>query len=201
MSARPRLMPLPLALVSFSLLLSSCSTLLGFTPERAVIREIMQTSDPNFTILPDSVQVLQSVDWNEDVLVIAVYQRSGRNNQIENCLDVYIVEMTRTGWMAGSGGSGCMTAGAMDQPVDAAGGSLSLENEPAISYTYGLVHDPKIAAIEVTWSDEQVQVVEVVNGSYIAIRSDFVFHQKVRGLDAEGASQFASPAIEVAPGK
>ena len=82
-----------------------------------------------------------------------------------------------------------------------AGGSQSGGNQPALSYTYGLVYDPKIVTIQVTWSDEPVQTVEVVNGSYLAVRSDFVSYQQVRGLDAEGAILFASPAIEVAPGK
>jgi hypothetical protein len=94
-----------------------------------------------------------------------------------------------------------MTAGAANQAVEISGGSQSGSNWPALSYTYGLVHDPNIIVIEVTWSDGQVQTDEVVNGSYLVARSDIVDFQQVRGLDANGEALFTSAPIEVPPGK
>jgi len=182
------------------LLLSACSQMLNFTPERAAIQEVLRSSEANLPVDPDSVQVLQTLAQGENTLVLVAFQRERATALPDECLFMYEMHRSVLGWVAGSGGGGCGPIGGGGQPLDVGSGAHR-SDELASSHVTGLVRDPLIASVEVTWDDGEVQQVPVVNGSYLAWREGVSSPVQVSGLDAQDQVIYTSDSPILAPGK
>jgi hypothetical protein len=186
--------------VTIVLLLSACGSMLNFTPERAAVQEVLRFGEPNLPVDPDSVQVLQTQAQGEMTLVLVAFQRGRGAAFPDECLAIHEVRRTALGWMTGSGGTGC-------GPIGGTGGSLDVgsgahrSNESASSHTFGLVRDPLIATVEVTWDDGQVQQVPVVNSSYLVWREGVSSPAFVTGLNANDQEIFTHESPVFAPGE
>ena len=55
-----------------------------------------------------------------------------------------------------------------------------------LSAVYGQVFDERVTALEVAWADGENQRVEVVDGSYLALRDGSQEMVEVLGLNADG---------------
>jgi hypothetical protein len=182
------------------LLLPSCSPLLNFTPERAAVQEALNFSEPNLPVDPDSVQVLQTQEQGEMTIVLVAFQRGRGTGMPDECLAIYEVRRSALGWMTGSGGTGCGPIGGDGRALEVSSGAHR-SNESASSHATGLVRDPLIASVEVTWEDGEVQQVPVVNNSYLAWREGVSDPVQILGLDAGGQVIYTSDAPVLAPGK
>ena len=171
----------PGVLISLMLLLAACGPVLAFTPERAVIQDLLASNAGQ--IIPDSIRVLQVQPWQDGHLVLAAYQIQDVN-QVQDCASITQVIQRRTGWIPSSGGAGCQTAVPNTQPIDLNGGGLSGTHTQPTYYYYGLVYDQNVSAVEVTWDDGQVQSTAVVNNSYILARNTDSQALQIRALNA-----------------
>lgn len=187
--------------------LSACVPLIGGTsPQQVVLQEINRSMEKQAALDNNSVQVRQTVDFQGKAFVFVTFDRQieGRH---ESCEWVYSTQKTRWGtWVPSSGGGGC--SGQISGPPQPAtplsmGGGTSSggPNDPGYSEVYGVANHKDIVRVRVTWEDEKMQEVELVNGSYMAIREGSHQWNTVEGLDAAGNLVFANPPLEKAPGK
>jgi hypothetical protein len=181
-------------------LLAGCGPLLNFTPQRAAVQEALNFGEPDLPVDPDSIQVLQSQEQGEMTLVLVAFQRGRGPTMPDECLAIYEVRKSALGWQVNSGGTGCGPIGGDGRAIDVTSGSQR-SNESASSQTVGLVRDPSIVTVEVTWQDGEIQSVPVINGSYLAWREGVSSHTVVLGLDAGGEVIYASDTGAAAPGK
>lgn len=175
------------------LLLAACGPAFAFTPERAVIQDLMTSNAGQ--IIPDSIRVLQVQPWQDGRLVLAAYQIQDVN-QVQDCVSITQVIQRGTGWDSTGGGAGCWPAGANDMPVDVGGGGLSGSDRQPLKYYYGLVYDPNISTVEVSWDDGEVQSVPVVNSSYLLARNGNPEALQVRALNAAQEVIFSFDMVE-----
>jgi hypothetical protein len=187
--------------VVMPLLLAACGPLLNFTLERAAVQEALNFSEPNLPVDPDSIQVLQTQEQGEITLVVVSLQRGRETAMPDKCLAMYEVRRTALGWMTVSGGTGCGPIGGNRSALDVSSGGAHQSNESASSHVTGLVREPLITFVEVTWADGEVQQVPVVNGSYLAWREGVSNPVKILGLDAEDQVIYTWETSVPAPGK
>jgi hypothetical protein len=188
----------PGVLTSLMLLLVACGPALAFTPERAVIQDLLASNAGQ--IIPDSIRVLQVQPWQDGSLVLAAYQIQNAN-QVQDCVSIIQVIQRGTGWDSAGGGAGCRPAGANDMPIDVGGGGLSGSDRQPFKYYYGFVYDPNVSTVEVTWDDGEVQSVAVVNNSYLLARNGDPEALQARALNAAQEIIFSFDMAEPAPGK
>ena len=78
------------------LLLAACGPVLAFTPERAVVQDLMTSNAGQ--IIPNSIQVLQVQPWLDGRLVLSAYQTQDANRKMD-CVSLTQVVQRRTGWV------------------------------------------------------------------------------------------------------
>jgi hypothetical protein len=96
-----------------------CGSLLTFTPERAAVETLLGA--PEFSgrqkdILPGSVKVAQTLDWQDGAMVIISYGAADREARPLDCLHLFQVTRERSGWVAISQGEDCMPADRIGEP-------------------------------------------------------------------------------------
>ena len=72
--------------------------------------------------------------------------------------------------------------------------------DPGVSTVYGHVLVQEIRTVQVTWKDDMMQQVEVINASYMAARAGQVEWERIEGLNADQEVIYTSD-IEFAPEK
>lgn len=194
-SARAWLLPIIL-LGLLSLTLAACSAIpVGFTPEQAVMQGVANSPRPNAFVDRDSVKALQRLEFGGMTFVM-VSSRQQADGHFEDCLWLFEARKSPIGgWESGSGGGNCSTQTGGDpapqQPLDVGGGAqTSSPPDKGVCYTYGVVRQPDIVKVRVTWKDGQVQEVPVVNASYAAIRAGQFNMSRVDGLNEKGESVY-----------
>jgi hypothetical protein len=169
--------------------LSACAGVLSFTPERAAVQQVMQIQG----VQPESVQILQKGEVGELTVVLVGYRRILAQAGEMQCLAHYEMINWAGWWMAGSGGGGCSTVEAGGPPLGANQGSYR-SNERAYSVVDGLVHQPDIREIEVTWEDGEAQRVKVESASYLVLRLGSEHrYQTVQAYDEQGERVYTLP--------
>ncbi|MEJ2266559.1 MAG: hypothetical protein P8X95_24190 [Anaerolineales bacterium] len=196
--ARKNVLQNPWVLIALMLLLAACGPVLAFTPERAVVQDLMTSNAGQ--IIPNSIQVLQVQPWLDGRLVLSAYQTQDANRKMD-CVSLTQVVQRRTGWVPVSGGAGCQSGSTNTQPIDINGGGVSGGDRQPLKYYYGLVYDPNIATVEVSWDDGEVQSILVENGSYLLVRNGNPEALQVRALNAAQEVIFSFDMAEPAPGK
>jgi hypothetical protein len=192
-----------LAAALLALLLASCSAM-AFSPEQAAVEGVQHGSGPDFTINENSIQVLQTQQAGESTLVV-VYFTGSRMGRAEECL--YLQETFRNrlgGWSMSSGGGGC-SSGPQGEGAISIGGSISSRagdgtGNHGISGVYGMVYDPQVTSVQVTWADGEVQSSPVVAGSYVVSRPVQMEYTLVEALDEQEQVIYEN-GFDIAPGK
>jgi hypothetical protein len=135
--------------------------------------------------------VLQSQESGDSTLVLVKFLQSQGPEQQE-CLFLYQMRRGPAGWQSDGGGGACSPTGGVQEPVEISAGTQSGSDRPPLSEVDGLIRDPRIVTIEVTWDDGEVQQVPVINGSYLAWREALSSPLIVRGLAEQGEVVFTS---------
>jgi hypothetical protein len=191
----------------FLLILTACGPM-GFSAEQAAI-QAMRDSHGHGSIYEDTIKILQTKQVGKDVYVLYSF-RTQEVNYEADCTWMYRVQRGRLGlWQPANGGGGCSGALPGSDPgplmdLEISGGGSQSTNGPAdpgTSEVYGKVNRADIVKVRVTWDDGQIEEVDVVNGSYVVIRSGLVKTVKVDGLDESGAVIFTNPIGGPAAGK
>jgi hypothetical protein len=193
-----RLLGSYLALVLALLFLSGCS--LTFSPEQAAIRTVLESQirpQPD----PATVRVLQSQPWGDSVVVLLTYQAVDQGGGVVECLSMYEIQRNTLGWMGGSGGGGCSPAGGDGQVIGIGAGQHRGSQGIGLSHVTGFVYDEDISTVDVLWDDGEREQVEVVNGSYLALRSRAHTWAELQALNADGQVVYTHQNGPPAPGK
>ncbi len=180
----------------------------AFSPENAAANFATQSMGFNATIVSESVQVRQKIEWTDQITMVMVSFDRLIEGRLESCLMTYETRRGPLGfWTAGGGGGGCSSQvgqAGLDpgQALDMGGGQNggNTPADPGFSYVNGLVYQDDIQLVRVTWNDGQQQTVEVINKSYLALRAGQFGWQAVEGLNAAGEVVFGQ-TMETAPGK
>jgi hypothetical protein len=169
----------------FLIFLAACSPLLNFTPERAAAQAALGNNSADLRVDVNSILALQNQAWGNDRLVLVTFQGLRPNNQVNKCLFIYEVKGANLGWSAGSGGGGCVPPDNSKDPLEGFAGSLGQDNQ-FTSYTYGWINQADISAVDVNWEDGEIQRVNAVNRSYLAVRDGNHSYTSLQGLNANG---------------
>jgi hypothetical protein len=200
-----------ICLILAALLLTACQSGgdVAVSAEKAAIDASIRLWQTNAVIDSNSFQIRQKQKIEGVTFVMLSFDRftEGRDEQ---CLGLFQAEfrLLAGGWFAGNGGGSCYGVAAGEEipeglpPVDIGAGtsSSSRPTDPGFSEVNGLVHQDDIRKIRVTWNDGMTQEVDVINDSYLSVRTGSFQHQKIEALDADGNVVYDSVS-EVAPGK
>ncbi len=194
-----------------ALSLSACggdSLPMAFSPQQAAIQmanNAMGGPQHQSFVIPESIFVHQTQELNGHTFVLLSFNRNAEGGRLEECTMMYEVRKTFVGWTPGSGGGGCAgRIGGSQEPdpkpaMEVGGGSNSgggfNSNEPGFSDVNGVVNNNEIIKVRITWDDNQVQEVEVINGSYLALRVGKFHWTKVEGLGADANVLFSNGPI------
>jgi hypothetical protein len=171
-----------LSLAVVVVLLTACA----FSPEQAAIRALLETPR-TMQANPATIQVLQTQSWGNQVNVLVKFQAVEENGQVSQCLFLYEThKIGQAGWGAAGGGGGCGPLGEGGEPIDVGGGQYSGTGRPAMSHVKGLVYEAGITAVETVWDDGEHQHVEVINGSYLAVRGGLHEYTQIQALNDKG---------------
>lgn len=199
-----KIFSLPLLILPLLLALSGCMPT-AFSPETAALQSVVEVKFPDFTLDRNTVQIVQRAPLGDRFVYLITYQGNRVNTGRESCLFVYEVHKAPFGgWTSGSGGGGCSNAQPQDQQPISLGSNTSGSsgnNDPGFSAVNGEVFDEKIVQVQVTWNDGQVQQVDVVKNTFLAVRAGQFGYQKAEALDKDQNVIFQNEIPAIAPGK
>lgn len=170
------------------LLLSGCKGI-SVSPEDAAIKMLLEETTAGMLVDRDSLEVRQTVNVDKgQVIVMLSFQGTRPELGPVTCLYTYQTLQRMPGWIAANGGGGCQ----QDQPdqqlqaMEVMGGHYSgrRPEDPGYTQLFGSVHHPDIVKVLITWDDNQITEVEVVNDTIITLRTGDFFIKKVDGLNA-----------------
>lgn len=193
------------AALALALLLPACRGI-AFSPEAAASAAIMGNIETNVALIDDSLAVRHSEKVNDNLAVVVLtYQQLRNRSDVENCLFSYEVQKRSVGWFMKSGGGGCwpLAAEAQEGQEIQIGTGQSHSSDPGdVGFTtaYGMVRDPEIVKVEVTWNDDTLAEMDVTDSSFVAYRFGLFELAKVEGLSAQGDVLYTYTP-QVAPGK
>ena len=170
---------------------------IAFSPEAAATREALRQKFPDSVIDPGSLQLLQKLEMNDSNFILISFEQNRAKSGRESCLFLYNVQKTRLGgFMPASSGGGCSNE-RLDPAVSpmTSGANSSSGNgnsDPGYSAANGQVFRDDIEIVQVTWSDDTTQQVDVINKSYIAARTGLFEMKKVEGLSADKKVLYSS---------
>ena len=196
-----RLIRTSLILVAF-LTITACQSLLSFSPDRAAVQEIVLHSPSMMEVHRDTIRVLQMQEFDPGIMVLATYLTTTEGSQMSECLALFHAQKGAEGWNARSQGSGCWPAELIEEepPIQVIRGQRSSGNQSS-SDVSGLVMDPEIKTIQITWQDGESQVLEVVKGSFLSVRSGLHDLQTIDALNEAGELVYSEVIPTPAPGK
>ncbi|WP_029214562.1 hypothetical protein [Kallotenue papyrolyticum] len=152
-------------LIAIALLTGGCGFWGGApSPEAAVEGSIQRL--PQRVLAGPAIRLMRPV---EDGAVVLFTYTTEEQGQRMRWSAVQIVQRRLGMWRSVAGGGGGTSDQAPLQPIEygiGSGGSAAQQ----YLYAYGLVNDPAVLQIAVTFPDGRREVVPVENGAYLAIR-------------------------------
>lgn len=143
------------------------------TPEEAAVRHVRRMETANFTIASNSVEAIQAIALQNQVLVLVQYSGTRPGSVVDICETVLETRRTRlNGWKVIHGAGLCHEGNPVNSSRVTSGGSRGQHTpqDPGYSTAYGQVRDPQIIKVEVTWEDGHLQPVDVQESTYFAVR-------------------------------
>lgn len=188
-------------ILAASLFLTACQALFSFSPDRAAVQEIILNSPSMIEVHRDTIRVLQMQEYDPGMMVLVTYLVTA-DSQISECLALFHAEKAVEGWNARSHGSGCWPAELADEeaPLQVIRGQSRSGNQSS-SDASGLVYDHEIETIQLTWNDGENQVLEVIKGSFLSVRTGLYDLQTLNALDASGELVYSHEIPSPAHGK
>ncbi len=188
--------------VCAGLMLTGCGAV-GLSPETVAVNAVMDHPG-DMTVDQSSIQVLQTLNVNDSrAIVLVFFQGTRKETGLESCLYSQGVEKWQLGWRMSNGGGGCAAA-AGGVPVSdlwsGSGISHSRNLDPGTSEAHGMVYNPEITRVRVTWEDDQVNEAGVIQSSYQIARIGQMRVKNVQGLDDSGEVLYDQTPV-TAPGK
>ncbi len=181
--------PLFTALILFAAaLLSGCSIIdeiLPITPERSAVLYVKEMKMANFSIYKESVEAIQMIEISHHELALVHYSGIRHGNGVETREFVLETEKDQTiRWETGSGMCHSIDDATDAQPITVGTTrSGSIPQDSGYTTVYGMVRDPQITRIVVTWEDELTQPVEVRENTYITAREGEFVLKKVEAFN------------------
>lgn len=178
----------------------------AFSPEAGAAQAVADSKMDNFQVDPQTIQVAQSLPIDDEYVVLVRFQGNRAGSGREECLGVYRMSKGFMGnWNNFSSGSGCSNS---RPPVEEMPFSSGLNwfstgdqpNNQGYAVANGEVFDDSIVKILLTWNDGNTQSVDVVEQTYMAVRTGKFNLVKFEGLDDTGNVVF-SQDMGRAPGK
>jgi hypothetical protein len=197
---------IPLTLLLLLVGLPACrGNIFAFGPEQAAVSAVRNNLEPNVKMVDNSLQVHQTVKAKDDLaVVIMTFKQVRAKSGDETCMYTYEVLKRSIGWAPKSGGGGCWTNFQADLEADIqVGTSMSTSSEPGdlgFSQAYGLVRNPEIVKVKVTWNDDSEEVVSLNNSTFVSFRIGQFEMRNVEGLNEQDEVIY-SFAFATAPGK
>jgi hypothetical protein len=171
------------------LFLVACSNV-AYTPEQAARLDLINNNNAQ----PDTIRIHQSQSWKDSVVVLASYLSTDQN-QRSSCEAVFEIEREAAGWRVSGSGVGCSSPPSTEAVTFGSGTQGVPPNE--LSYAHGVVKLSEAKWVEITWQDGTVQRADVVNGSYLALRTGSF--QMIGRVEALNASDEIIQEIEIMP--
>jgi hypothetical protein len=184
------------------LFLTACQGLLNFSPDRAAVQEIVLNSPSMIEVHRDTIRVLQVQDFDPGSMVLATYLATAEGGRLSECLALFHAQRAVEGWNARSRGSSCWPAELVEEeePIQVIRGQSrdGLESSSDVS---GLVYNPQVKTIELTWEDGEKQQLAVIKGSFLSVREGMHELQALNALNESGELVFSPDIQTPAPGK
>jgi hypothetical protein len=189
-------------ILAASLFLTACQSLLNFSPDRAAVQEIVLNSPSMIEVHRDTIRVLQLQEFDPGTMVLATYLATAEGDQLSECLALFYAEKAIEGWNAHSRVSSCWPAELVEEeaPIHFIHGK-SRSGDQSTSDTSGLVYDPEIKAIQLIWEEGDSQVLEVVKGSFLLVRTGQHELKAINALNESGELVYSQEIPAPAPGK
>lgn len=185
-----------------SLFLTACQSIFTFSPDRAAVQEIVLNSPSMIEVHRDTIRVLQLQEFDPGILVLATYLATAEGSQLSECLALFYSEKAVEGWNAHSRGSSCWPAELAEEesPLHFIHGQSRSGNQ-STSDASGLIYDPEITSVQLTWEDGETQVLEIVKRSFLSVRNGQHELKVVEGLDESGELVYSQEIPEPPPDK
>lgn len=189
-------------LLGACLFLTSCQAFFNFSPDRAAVQEIVMNSPSMVEVHRDTIRVLQMKEFDPGFIVLATYLATAEGGQMSECLAMFYAEKAVEGWDAHSRGSSCWPAELVQEepPIQVIRGQ-SRSGDQSSSDASGLIYDPEIKTLQLTWDDGESQTLEVIKGSFLSVRAGLHELQTVNALNESGQIVYTHNIPIPAPGK
>jgi len=170
------------------LLLSACG--ISVSPESAAVKMFPLTT-ASMQVDQDTLELRQTIEAEDgSAIVMLSFQGVLPEMGPVTCLYTYQIFHSLIGWRAANGGGACQ----QDQPkfqeqdLDVQIGYLIGQPplDAGYGHVYGYVHNTDIVKVQIIWDDDDVTEVDVVNGTYLAIRNTQLAVKSVVGLSEQG---------------
>ncbi len=153
--------------------IGALTTRIVITPEEAAVRHVREMETANFTIISNSVEAIQAIALQNQVLVLVQYSGTRPGSGVDICETVLETRKTRlNGWKVINGAGICYEVNPENSSPVTSGSSRghSTPQDPGYSTAYGQVRDPQIIKVVITWEDGHLQSAEVQESTYLAVR-------------------------------
>jgi hypothetical protein len=165
------------------------------TPEDAAVRHVREMITADFTLTGNSIEAAQSIALEDQVLVLVQYSGIRRGGGVDICVTVLETRKTLlNGWKVFNGAGLCHEVKPANSIPVTTGSSRgqAARQSPGYSTTYGLVRDPQITKVVVTWEDGHIQPVEVQKCTYFAVREGDVGWKEVVAFNFQNEIVYAT---------
>ncbi len=175
------------------LMMAGCQGISSLSADEAAKRQILNRPAVGEVIDPASITALQRQTFEGSTYGVLSY-KSVWDGQRQDCLRMIGMRPDLlAGWKLVSSTGSCIQIGTgtanTDQLLEIFSGTDSRadQKKPDISRAFGKVNDNAIVKVRIVWQDGQSQEVQVVNSSYIAIRTGKAQLKTAEGFDSENA--------------
>lgn len=151
--------------LGIALLLSGCGFWGGATSLEAAVRDVAARGWQPAEGEP-AIKLIRPIEGGAAVVFT---HESVENGQRAKWTSLHLFQHRLGGWFPVSGGGGGAPDWMPEQPVEYASGSGGTAEQQYV-YVYGLVNDPAVTQVAVTFPDGARDVTLVENGAYLILR-------------------------------
>jgi hypothetical protein len=183
--------------ICVGLLLQGCGwPLVGAPPlEQAVAAAVRERAAQGPLLTPPEVRLSRRL--RDQMVVLVTYTYAARETAVKYAA-LLVFQRVGGGWQLASWGGSGHSVAQPDPPIEFHGSCGSMAGESSLAEGYGLVADPAIQRVVVTFSDGSRQVGTVERGAYLVVQAGVACVTRIDALSGAGTilhtQVFASPA-------